>query len=442
MMALKKININESAHEILSKGGVFFILKIFALLLSYFFSIIVAQYYNETVYGMVTLGFTILIITSTICRFGFDITLTKIFAFRDAINYNGVYIKAILLSGIFSLIVSSLFYFNADFLATFVFKNSAFSVFLKWTAFTIPLWTILPINSAIFRGLKRNTLYALFDSFGRFLLTVFFFWFFLKYHFDKEYVEMPLVSHFLSLALLFFLSFIIVRSLLNKSSYTKKSNFLPHFNASSTIFISTALFIVLSWIDKIIVGIYSTEDNVGIFHISERIASLIGFNLEAINSILSPKISQAFSSKNIDKMQKDIDFSVSISFIISILSCIIILVFSEFILSLFGEEFIRGKYTLYVFAISHFINVCCGSVGNIMQMTGYQKLFSKIIGIALIIHLLLSTTLVKYYGIIGVAIATAITVIFWNFTGAYYIYKKIGITSFITLNKIKRLFKL
>ena len=130
-MSFKSNSINKSAQEILSKGGVFFVLKIAALLLSYIFSIVVTRYFDETIYGMVTLGFTILIIVSTICRFGFDITLTKIFAYKDTINYNSVYLKAILLSAGLSLSIAGIIYFYSEFIATAVFKNAQFSPFLK-----------------------------------------------------------------------------------------------------------------------------------------------------------------------------------------------------------------------------------------------------------------------------------------------------------------------
>ena len=114
---------------------------------------------------------------------------------------------------------------------------------------------------------------------------------------------------------------------------------------------------------------------------------------------------------------------MKINFYASILVIVFLGIFREYILALFGNEFIAGSYLLLILCVGQFSNALCGPVGVVFQMTGKQKIFQNIVLIAFFINLSLNIILIKPYGFYGAAISSIVSMAFWNFTGAFLIWK-------------------
>ena len=103
--------------------------------------------------------------------------------------------------------------------------------------------------------------------------------------------------------------------------------------------------------------------------------------------------------------------------------------------SLITEQFINGRNTLLILLIGQAVNAMSGSVGVIMQMTGKEKQFQNILFFALLINISLNLFLIPVHGILGAAIASTISIIFWNITSVLYIYRKLHVLTFINFIK-------
>ena len=80
--------------------------------------------------------------------------------------------------------------------------------------------------------------------------------------------------------------------------------------------------------------------------------------------------------------------------------------------------------------VGQIINAFSGSVGVIMQMTGRERLFQNILIVALIINIGMNFLLIPTYGIIGAAIASSASIVFWNLTSVAFIYKEHKVLTF------------
>lgn len=423
---------DKSLKEIITKSGGYFFLRILGFFFSYLFAYIITHKLGKDVYGLVTLAFSFLMILSVISRFGLDINLMRIISQKGLHANKKTYIKSIITSTIIGLCLAVIVYCSANVISNKIFKKPEFESYLEWVAFTIPIWSIILINSSIFRGLKLNFLYAFFNSFGRFFFSALILILFL-FGFKSDNPHYAIIAHFLGLVLLLIGSFVfIVKYFKTKPSVkpTKESTFYSFLRTSTPMFMSTSIIILLAWLDKMFLGYFTNEDDIAIYDISIRIAALIGFTLEALNSILIPKISEAFGKNDFERMQKEITFSAKLNFYISSVLFIVILCFSKFILNIFSNEFIIGQTVLVICCFGQLINSFSGPVGNILQMTGHHKLFTKIMAVALFINICLNIILIKLYGMEGAAIAMVVSLVFWNFTSSFYIYKKLRIKSF------------
>jgi O-antigen/teichoic acid export membrane protein len=92
-----------------------------------------------------------------------------------------------------------------------------------------------------------------------------------------------------------------------------------------------------------------------------------------------------------------------------------------------------AQSSLIVLLIGQAVNALCGSAGVYMNMTGKQVIFQRILLVAFAINITLNLILIPIYDILGAAIATSISTIFWNVVTTAYIYRKDNVKTFLTL---------
>jgi O-antigen/teichoic acid export membrane protein len=191
------------------------------------------------------------------------------------------------------------------------------------------------------------------------------------------------------------------------------------------MFFSASLIVLLGWTDTIILGIYRDSASVGKYHVILKIATVISFTLQAVDSILAPKLSRAFHDKDMTLFKKLVKVATIINSLISIILFLGIVFFQDFILGIFGKEFLLVSLPLLILCIGQLINSIFGPIGSIFQMTGNQKIFQNILLISFGINLTLNLLLAPKFGIKGVAIATAFSLITSKILGVIFIKNRI-----------------
>jgi len=194
--------------------------------------------------------------------------------------------------------------------------------------------------------------------------------------------------------------------------------------------LSSSVLLLMAWSDTIMIGIFKTEADVGVYNVALKLAMITGIVLGAVNSIVAPKLSETFNNNKMVEFRKLIKQSTRIIFFSTLPILIILLLFPEFLLSFFGTEFVIAKTTLLILLIGQIVNAMSGSVGFILQMTGKEKAYQNILLLALVCNIVLNIVLIPIYGIEGAAIASAFSLLFWNLSSVFYIYKKYNVLTF------------
>jgi O-antigen/teichoic acid export membrane protein len=220
--------------------------------------------------------------------------------------------------------------------------------------------------------------------------------------------------------------------------FKPKLNTWQFLKESLPILYSSSIIVILNWLGTFVLGIYSTNEVIGIFSLCVKIAFLLNFVSQAINSILAPKIAKIYMSNKLLECQKLISFSAKLNFLSSLIIGIIVIIFNKYLLGIFGEEFKAGSLIFIILCIGQLISSFSGSVGIILQMTGKQVIYQYLMIIALIVSLFFMFLLVPIYGGEGAAIASLLSMLSWNLLGIIYIEKKLFIKSYFTLNTLKR----
>ena len=107
------------------------------------------------------------------------------------------------------------------------------------------------------------------------------------------------------------------------------------------------------------------------------------------------------------------------------------ILYADFLMSLFGEEFINSSHILKILIIGQGINLVTGSVGYILLMTGNEsdmRFITLVSGSLLIIFLPIFTFV---YGLIGAAWVATLCRSVQSLLPVYFINKRLGFNTLL-----------
>ncbi len=421
---------NKIFMDLFRKSFNVFIIKILSIFFGFIFTFYITQLYGADGMGFFALCQSILMISTLISLFGTDTSLVR-FVSENFYQQNYVKIKSVYLSVLkivipISLILSLVIFFSKSILSKFIFNISNIETGLFYSLIACLPLCLIHIHSESLRGMQKVELYSIIKYF----LTPFFSIILLFMLYDDDNIYLPVLAYSISIIMTSVIGCFIW---LNKSKIFSTQNIYTPIKdilkISFPLMVSSSMLLLLQWIDILILGYYESSSQIGIYNVAVKISMFGSIVLFSINSIVAPKISQLFNQKNIIELNKIVKISSRLMFFLTIPILIFILFFSEFILRFFGEEFILGTACLNILIIGQLINVLCGSVGYILNMTGYQNIFKWIIFFSFIINVILNIVLIPFYGIFGAAIASMISLTLWNILSCIYIYKKFNIST-------------
>jgi O-antigen/teichoic acid export membrane protein len=130
-------------------------------------------------------------------------------------------------------------------------------------------------------------------------------------------------------------------------------------------------------------------------------------------------------------MQRRLTRTTRLIFLFSTAIFGVFVLLGEFILGLFGEPFKAAYVPLLVLAAGQLANVACGPVTAVLNMTEQARytVYGMLVGV--ITTVILCFVLIPPFGILGAAIAAALTRFTWNVTLAVIAFRRSGIDSTI-----------
>lgn len=198
-------------------------------------------------------------------------------------------------------------------------------------------------------------------------------------------------------------------------------------DSSVPLFLVSAMYLVIQWTSTFALGIWGTKAEVGVFSVAFRTAMLISFVLIAVNSIAAPKFAALYSLGDMDALGKTARNSARLLTLMAAPVLALFIIFPSRIMGVFGEDFRQGGMILAILAAGQFVNVSTGSVGYLLMMSGNERILRNNVAFAAAVNVALNALLVPRYGILGAAVATALSVSLLNITASYLVYKKINI---------------
>jgi O-antigen/teichoic acid export membrane protein len=207
---------------------------------------------------------------------------------------------------------------------------------------------------------------------------------------------------------------------------------IPGWKSSlKSFFILTVFMNINLRLDILMLGFYRDASQVGIYSLADRVAASIVIFQIIMNQISTASISRLHALNEKEKLQKMI---VKISRWVTAISIpvfLVILFFGKWILSYFGPAFVKGETALIIISIGQLIGIAFGSVGNFSITTKNERITIFFAVIKMAILILFNIILTPTWGINGTAIATALSIIFWNAGMFMAIRKRTGLRTWI-----------
>lgn len=427
-MFFKSTNIH--FDELVRGATLAFILKIIGSILTFTFNVFVARFLGAEGAGIYYLALSITIISSVIARVGLDNALLRYIAVKataaDWASVSHVHALGMRLAVITGFIITVIIFFTAPWITENLFNKVELTTPLRWMSLSILPFALYNLQAASLKGLKRIRDAMFVQSIaapliGLILLLP------LANLFDITGVAL---SYLIGALVAYFLGVVIWNRTVSKEIHKNGAFSLKELWSSCRPLYVVSLInsAILPWSPLFLLGIWVSSSDVGIFGAAVRTSMLISFFLVAMNNVIAPKFAGLYANGEIKTLGKLARRSAALLTIFASPILFVMIFASDWVMSLYGQEFRKGGEILIILSVGQLINAFCGPVANLLIMSGNEKnlRFSTII--SLVILLLLCISLIPSFGMEGAAFATAAGIITNNLVAVYFVRRELGIS--------------
>ena len=422
-----KARLDGDAREMVVGSALAFAVKIAAAGTSFVLSVLVARALGADEAGLFFLAFTLVTIMATLGRIGTDNALVRFVSSRrssdDWGEIRGVVRLAVFWVSVVASLLGIVLFFGAEIIAVHLFALPELAQVLRWIAPAVPLIAIASCYGFALQGLKKIPQYLLVTSVIASALVVAF----LLIYSAENAIS---VGQYYAIATC--VTLVIAWALWRKEVREKPTGGFDSrllFRTCLPLLTIQALYLVNSWAGQIILGIWHSAADVALFSTAQRTAMLTSFVLVAVNSIAAPKFAALHQQGDMQGLARLAVYSTRLMVILAFPALLLMLLFPQWLMGLFGPEFREAGFALTILALGQFINVATGSVGYLLMMTGKERTLRNNVMITSALSLTLGLILIPVLGVNGAAITSAIAAATSNLLSWYQVKKKLGINT-------------
>lgn len=169
-----------------------------------------------------------------------------------------------------------------------------------------------------------------------------------------------------------------------------------------------------SQIDLLMVGTLLDDTATGRYAVASRIALLIHFGLAAVTAIAAPVIARQHASRG--ELRRTVGFAARIGLGLTVVPAAVVLAVPEFLLGLFGADFVAAAGALRWLAGAYLLYGTLGLAQPLMTMTGHHRFAAGVFALSALVNAGLNLWLTPRLGIEGAALATLAAVALWTVT--------------------------
>lgn len=304
-------------------------------------------------------------------------------------------------------------------------SNNVFFVLLM----LIPLVTFNEFHSACLRGLRHVILGQLSDQLIVPIATLFLTA--LVYFYIIDTTALTLVGlQILASLCAFFVVSSLLRSRLPPAIQSVKATYQDKFwlHGLLPLMILSGSQQIESEIVILLLGQFVSVESSGIYRICAKGAAVIPFVLFALNMATAPTFSRLYALGNSLELARLAAQTTRYAIYAALPITLLFVVVGDHVLHIFyGPDFVIGAYAMAILSIAKLFSVGTGPTSCLLNSTGYERDNLKTSLIALILTVILSLLLIPSFGLIGAAVASAISLMVRSAINAWFVFRRFGI---------------
>jgi len=216
------------------------------------------------------------------------------------------------------------------------------------------------------------------------------------------------------------------------SSFVKYKSVL--FYSLFVIFSSSVSFMVLE-IDKLMISQYIDLKNVAYYAVGGFIGIVVSVPGRAMVQILAPLVSKAIADNDLVEIESLYKKSSINLLVVSGFVFMLIAVNVKFLYMLLPDKYVGGEFVAIIIAFSKLFDMATGINGTIITNSKYYRYDLLFGAFLLVLTIATNVFFIQIFGAIGAAIATGVSVIFYNAMKLVFVRMKYGVYPF-TINSL------
>lgn len=419
---------NQNVSKQLAKGGIIGVGAYFFLKpINFITSVILARYLGVEDFGLYSLGLSIIIVLNTFTNVGLGQGIVRFVSiYRSEQNYSkvkGIFFSSLAISLSVGILTAAIVGIFSNQLSQIFVQGESLGIVLIILSLGLPFNSIYIFIGAMSQAYKRIDYQNLIVNIARplsYLLLILIFIFF-----NLNLTGITLANSLSTLVVVM----IAVLLLLKIFPQIKESTIKPEYELKKLLAFSLPILVtgftsmLLLRVDRIMIGYFSSETSVGIYNAAANAAINISFFLIPFVNIFAPMAAELYHQHKSEELKKAFQDVSRWLLVFTLPLFFVFVIFSNEILSVFGNEFQAGSTVLIVISLAQLINVFTGPVGVILKMSGHQNIDMFISFLVLITNILLNLILIPIYDMKGAAISTAISIALTNSLRMIMVYK-------------------
>jgi O-antigen/teichoic acid export membrane protein len=195
-------------------------------------------------------------------------------------------------------------------------------------------------------------------------------------------------------------------------SRCSRSHFSGLLSFSIWTFLSSGGLLIFTYADTILIGIFMTETDVGIYRAAFQLTSVASFVVIAFHTVLFPRISRWHAEKQFDRIEYSLKKAFTYSLFLATPVCAGgMLLSGKLLYFLYGAAFQPGASVLIILLFVQVANIFMYLQTMCLNAMDKPKISFYITAGSAVLNIILNILLIPLFGISGAAIASLITLI-------------------------------
>jgi O-antigen/teichoic acid export membrane protein len=418
-----------------------FAVRVFNAGLAYISQIILARLMGQYEYGVFAIIWVWVMVLATFCALGYP---TGLLRFLPELHKTGRYreLRMVMIRG--SLVnVGFASLLGATGIAIVLLMPGLFEQAFVWplifAAICVPMLTLLDNQDAIAQAFDWPDLVNIPSFVARPTFVLALFVLFVLVGIEANAATAMLAS-LVGVWLVIVGQFFVLRHRLTKllgahaddAPDSEGGTISPYVRAALPMLAVEGIFYLIINTDIMVAGLFVAPEEVAVYYAAAKTLALVHFVYFAIRVATAHKIAEYHALGNESALRSTLRDAIRWTFWPSLGLALALLAFGGFILGLFGEGYAEeGMLFLAILLAGVVIRASIGPAEAILTMANAQKLAAWLYAGVFVVNLALNFALIPLFGLVGAAVATAVSMVVETLLLVIAVRRTLGIVSFI-----------